>query len=113
MKAEHEDLLRKLALNDEGVLAPLLGGGVIDAEPGGLDAKTAALVRLAGLVAIESAPASYQWIVTRALAAGASDAEVAAVLVALAPIVGSVRVSSAAPDVALAIGCEFDLPLDG
>jgi 4-carboxymuconolactone decarboxylase len=113
VKAEHEDLLRKLALNDEGVLAPLLGGGVADAEPGGLDAKTAALVRLAGLVAIESAPASYQWIVTRAFAAGASDAEVAAVLVALAPIVGSVRVSSAAPDVALAIGCEFDLPLDG
>ena len=113
MKAEHEDLLRKLALNDEGVLAPLVGGGVADAEPGGLDAKTAALVRLAGLVAIGSAPASYQWAVTRALAAGASDAEVTGVLVALAPIVGSVRVGSAAPEVALAIGSEFDLPVDG
>jgi alkylhydroperoxidase/carboxymuconolactone decarboxylase family protein YurZ len=113
VKAEHEDLLRKLALNDEGVLASLLGGGVADAEPGGLDARTGALVRLAGLVAVGSAPASYQWAVTRALAAGASDAEVTGVLVALTPIVGSVRVGSAAPEVALAIGSEFDLPLDG
>lgn len=113
MKAEHEDLLRKLALNDEGVLASLLGRAVADAEPGGLDAKTAALVRLAGLVAVGSAPASFQWVVTRALAAGASDDEVTGVLVALAPIVGSVRVGAAAPEVALAIGCEFDVPLDG
>ena len=113
MRAEHEDLLRKLTLNDEGALASLLGAGFADAEPGGLDAKTTALVRLAGLVAVESAPASYQWSVTSALAAGASDAEVVAVLVALAPIVGSVRVNSAAPEVALAIGCDLDLPGDG
>lgn len=109
MKAEHEDLLRKLALNEEGVLASLLGIELTDGEPAGLDAKTAALVRLAGLVAVESAPATYQWGVASALAAGASDAEVVAVLAALAPIVGSVRVSSAAPEVALAIGCDMHL----
>ncbi len=109
MKAEHEDLLRKLALNEEGVLASLLGTELIDSEPARLDAKTAALVRLAGLVAVGSAPASYQWCVTNALAAGASDAEVVAVLEALAPIVGSARVSSAAPEVALAIGSDLDL----
>jgi alkylhydroperoxidase/carboxymuconolactone decarboxylase family protein YurZ len=43
------------------------------------------------------------------LAAGASDAEVVAVLAALAPIIGSARVNSAAPEVALAIGCDLDL----
>jgi 4-carboxymuconolactone decarboxylase len=112
VKAEHEDLLRRLALNEEGVLASLLGTAVSDAEPAGLDAKTAALVRLAGLIALESAPATYQWSVTSALAAGASDTEVVAVLVALAPIVGLVRVNSAAPEVALAIGCDLDLPDD-
>ncbi len=112
MKAEHEDLLRRLALNDEGVLASMLGTGFAYGEPAGLDAKTAALVRLAGLIALESAPATYQWGVTNALAAGASDGEVVAVLEALAPIVGAVRVSSAAPEVALAIGCDFDLPRD-
>ena len=109
VRAEHEDLLRKLALNEEGVLASLLATELIDGEPAGLDAKTAALVRLAGLVAVGSAPASYQWCVTSALAAGASDAELVAVLAALAPIVGSARVNSAAPEVALAIGCDLDL----
>jgi len=113
VKAEHEDLLRRLALNEEGVLASLLGSGFADDEPVALDAKTIALVRLAGLIALESAPATYQWSVTRALAAGASDAEVVGVLVALEPIVGNVRVSSAAPEVALAIGCNLDLPGDG
>jgi 4-carboxymuconolactone decarboxylase len=113
VKAEHEDLLRKLALNEEGVLASLLGVDLADAEPPGLDAKTAALVRLAGVIALEAAPATYQWSVTSALAAGASDGEVVAVLEALAPIVGSVRVSSAAPEVALAIGCDLDLPAHG
>jgi 4-carboxymuconolactone decarboxylase len=113
VKAEHEDLLRKLALNEEGVLASLLGTAFTDAEPPALDAKTTALVRLAGLIALESAPATYQWSVTSALAAGASDGEVVAVLVALAPIVGIARVSSAAPEVALAIGCDLDLPCDG
>jgi 4-carboxymuconolactone decarboxylase len=113
VKAEQEDLLRRLALNEEGVLASLLGSGLADDEPVLLDAKTTALVRLAGLVALESAPATYQWSVTRALAAGASDDEVVGVVVALAPIVGNVRVSSAAPEVALAIGCRPDLPCDG
>jgi 4-carboxymuconolactone decarboxylase len=112
VKAEHEDLLRKLALNEEGVLASLLGADLAAAEPPGLDGKTAALVRLAGVIALDSAPATYQWSVTSALAAGASDSEVVAVLEALAPIVGTVRVSSAAPEVALAIGCDLDLPAD-
>jgi hypothetical protein len=103
MRAEHEDLLRRLALNEEDVLASLLGPGVSDAEP----------VRLAGLVALEPAPATVQWSVTNALAAGASDGEVVAVLVALAPIVGTVRVSSAAPEIALAIGCDIGTPATG
>jgi 4-carboxymuconolactone decarboxylase len=113
VKAEHEDLLRRLALNEEGVLASLLGTGFADAEPAGLDAKTAALVRLGGLIAVDSASATYQWGVTSALAAGATDGEVVAVLVALAPIVGVVRVNSAAPEIALAIGCDLDLPGEG
>ena len=113
MKAEHEDLLRRLAVNEEAVLASLLGAASADDESAGLDAKTAALVRLAGLVAVDSAPATYQWGVTSALAAGASDGEVVAVLAALAPIVGIVRVNSAAPEVALAIGCDVDLPDGG
>lgn len=110
MKREHEDLLRRLALNDERVLESVLGTALPDHEPSGLDAKTLALVRLAGLVAVDSAPASYQWIVAAALAAGATDGEVVGVLMALVPIVGAVRVNAAAPEVALAIGCDLGLP---
>jgi 4-carboxymuconolactone decarboxylase len=112
VKREDEDLLRRLALNDEGVLEALLGPAFADAEPEGLDAKAQALVRLAGLVALESAAASYQWGVTAALAAGATDGEIVGVLAALAPIVGTARVTSAAPEVAVAIGCDLGVSGD-
>lgn len=46
----------------------------------------------------------------RALAAGATDDEVVDVLSVLAPVVGVPRVSSAAPEVALAIGCDLGMP---
>lgn len=113
MKPEHEDLLRRLALNDEGVLESLFGVGFADAQRSELDAKAVALVRLAGLVALDSAPATYQWTVATALAAGATDAEIVAVLAALVPIAGAVRVGSAAPEVALAMGCDLGLREDG
>jgi 4-carboxymuconolactone decarboxylase len=113
VKPDHEELLRRLALNDEGVLGLLLGAPLADADARWLDAKTTALVRLAGLVALEAASASYQWCIATALAAGATDEEVVAVLAALAPTVGIARVSSAAPEVALAIGCDPDLPGGG
>ncbi|MFO7279577.1 MAG: carboxymuconolactone decarboxylase family protein [Thermoanaerobacterales bacterium] len=110
MKREHQELLRRLALNDEGALTALLGTSLAATGPGGLDARTAALVRLAALVALESASASYQWCVAGALAAGATDDEVVDVLSVLAPVVGAPRVSSAAPEVALAIGCDLGMP---
>ncbi|HEY2998117.1 MAG TPA: carboxymuconolactone decarboxylase family protein [Acidimicrobiales bacterium] len=111
MRHEHEELLRRLALNDEAALEDVLGvplGG--DGVPG-LDPRTRALVRLAALVALDADPASYQWAVADALAAGAGDEEVLGVLVALAPVAGLVRVGAAAPQVALAIGHDLDLPM--
>jgi alkylhydroperoxidase/carboxymuconolactone decarboxylase family protein YurZ len=113
MKPEHEDFLRRLVVNDESVLESLLGTPFGGPEPKGLDAKTVALVRLAGLVAVDAASASYQWSVTAGLAAGATDDEVVGVLVALTPVVGTARVASAAREVALAIGSDLDRPDDG
>ena len=75
-----------------------------------LDARTTALVRLAALVALQSSPQTYEWAVAAALDMGCSEAEVVAVLAMLAPVVGAARVSSAAVDVALAIGCHVDMP---
>lgn len=113
MKPEHEELLRRLTLNDEGVLDSLLGTSIAGADPARLDARTAALVRLAGLIALESASATYQWCVATALAAGATDDDVVGVLEVLAPVVGVARVNSAAPEVALAIGCDLGLSPEG
>lgn len=109
MRREHEDLFRRLAVNDQSV-----GDAMVGAEPhtegAGLDAKTAALVLLAALVAQGGASASYQAAVAHALAAGATDADVIGALRALRPVVGTVRLESAVPDVALALGCDIDLP---
>ena len=112
MNRARQDMLRRLALNDEATAEAVLrtgvgaGGGALCA----LDAKTHAFVRLAGLIATEAAPASYEWAVATAIAAGATEDELVEVLVALAPIVGLVRVNSAAPDLAVALGFDAERP---
>jgi alkylhydroperoxidase/carboxymuconolactone decarboxylase family protein YurZ len=78
-----------------------------------LEHRTAALVHLAGLVALPSAPASYHAAVAAALAEGASEDDVLGVLVCLAPVVGTARVIQAAPDVALALGYDVDSAFEG
>jgi alkylhydroperoxidase/carboxymuconolactone decarboxylase family protein YurZ len=103
----HEELLRRLALNDEAAVDVALEMNLSDVQSPGLEPKTWALVRLAGLIALQSAPSSYEWGVTAALAAGATDEEVIGVLVALTPVVGLARVNRAAVEVAAAIGCDL------
>lgn len=104
MRQEQEDLLRRLALHEDGVVEALVCAGRSSTDSPVLDARTHALVRLAGLVALDSSAATYQWGVTAALSAGASDGEIVGVLVALLPVVGTVRVQAATPEIALALG---------
>ena len=114
MDRRYEALLRRLAVLDERVVeatTPDHHGG--DGGVGLLDKRTAALVRLAGVVALQSAPQTYEWLVAGALAAGATEEEVVGVLDALVPVIGLTRVSNAAVNVAAAIDCHLDLePLD-
>ncbi len=84
--------------------------GMLDAY--GLDEKTAALVRLAALVALGAAPTPYRRCVDVALAAGADVDDVVDTLKAVAPCVGLARVVSAAPGLALAIGYDIDSALE-
>ena len=102
-----EDLLRRLALNDERSVASALADG-----EGGLDPKAHALVRLGALVSVGAAPASYRLTVERAYAAGATDEEIVGVLTAVGPAVGFARLVAAAPDLALAIGYDVEAALD-
>jgi 4-carboxymuconolactone decarboxylase len=103
-----EELLRRFALNDEravgaavGARAPVWRGAV-------LDARTTALVRLAALLALGAPTTSCRVTVEAARAAGATDEEIVAVLVAVAPAVGGARLVGAAPRLALAIDCDVD-----
>jgi alkylhydroperoxidase/carboxymuconolactone decarboxylase family protein YurZ len=62
-------------------------------------------------VAIGSSAVCLEWSVTRALAAGATEGEIADVLLAIAPVVGLGRVVSATPDVATALGYDIEAAL--
>jgi 4-carboxymuconolactone decarboxylase len=103
------ELLRRLALNDEHAVRRAVSGspgelGCCDA----LDPKSAALVRLGALLSVGAATASCRVTVDVARANGASDEEIVAVLVAVAPVVGSARLVAAAPRLALAIDYDVE-----
>ncbi len=104
-----EELLRRLALNDENVVRSAVGADPL-ALTGGpeLDAKSNALVRLAALLSIGAATSSCRSAVERARGAGATDSEIVGVLVAVAPVVGGARVVGAAPRLALAIDYDVE-----
>ena len=106
-------LLRRLAVSDEAAIGSIFASEITDAENSELGERTRSLVRLAALVATESAAPSYQWAVSVALAAGASEDEVSGVLISVAPIVGVARVASAAPAIAAALGYAIDLSEKG
>ena len=104
-----EELLRRLALNDENVVRSAVGGDPPSLCDGSdLDAKANALVRLAALLSIGAPTSSCRAAVELARAADATDAEIVGVLVAVAPAVGGARVVGAAPRLALAIDYDVE-----
>ena len=110
--SEYERRLRSLALNDEAVVASLLGARLDPDEPSGLDPKTLALVRLGAVVVVGAEPVTYQWATQAALAAGATDEEIVETLIAVAPVPGLTRAVSAAPELAIALDYDVDEALE-
>ncbi len=103
-----EDLLRRLALNDERALGMVLTrrvGG--DGEPE-LSPKIELLVRLAALLSVGAATPSLREAVDQAAAAGATSSEIVAVLVAVGPAIGLASVVACAPRLAMAIGYDLE-----
>jgi 4-carboxymuconolactone decarboxylase len=105
---EVERLLRRLALNDEESVGMVLAGGLEPAGGAALRPKVDLLVRLGALLALGAATSSLRATVDRAIEAGATEAEIVGVLVAVAPAVGLARVVSTAPRLALAIGYDIE-----
>jgi hypothetical protein len=75
--------------------------------------KTYALVWLAGLVALQASPASYERSVSAAFAAGERAMRFVGVLVVLASVISVSRVNGAAVDMAAPSAVDLDLPQDG
>ena len=100
-----EELLRRLALNDEAAGARVLTGAPIG-RPGtdSLSPQCAHLVRLGALLALGAAAASLKSAVDLARAAGATDEQIVAVLVAVGPAMGLAQLVSTAARLAVAIG---------
>ncbi len=102
LSEENQRLLRRLTLNDETALNDVMcdrgvGGATL------LDDRTRSLVRLAGLVARSAELASLQVALDAAWAAGARDEEIVDAVVAVAPIVGSAKIASVIPHLAIAL----------
>jgi len=107
-----EETLRRLAVIEEGFVEHEAGLGLGHVGMSTLDAKTVSLIHVGVSVAIGSSAVCLEWSVTRALAAGATEGEIADVLPAIAPVVGLGRVVSATPDVATALGYDIEAALE-
>ena len=95
---------------DESPVLDLLAKMTMDSiEASSLDPKTLMLVRIAGLVAVDAPPASYLLNLGTAGDLGIEAEEVEGVLTALAPIVGTARIASAATKLARALGLAIDI----
>ena len=110
--ARFQETLRRLAMIDEGFVEDEAGLGLALAKPSALDPRTAALLQVAVSVATGSPAVCLEWSASRALAAGATDDEIAGVLLAIAPVAGLGHIVAAAPDVATALGYDIAAALE-
>ena len=103
-----EDLLRRLALNDEAVLGRVLTQRIGADRQTELGSKVELLVRLGALLAVGAATPSLREAVERASAAGATTDEIVGVLVSLGPTIGLASLVAAAAKLAMAIGYDLE-----
>ena len=78
-------------------------------EASSLDERTLMLVRIAALVAVDAPPASYLLNLEVAGKVGVDEEQVRGVVTAIAPIVGTARVASAASKMVRALGLAIEL----
>ena len=92
---ETTQTLSAIAYGEAAVLETLADMNLDTSELSGLDEKTYMMVRIAGLVAMDAPPASYIINVDAAVDV-LEPGDLQGILVALAPVVGSARIASAA-----------------
>jgi alkylhydroperoxidase/carboxymuconolactone decarboxylase family protein YurZ len=110
--ARFQEIMRKLAVIDEGFVEDEARIGLGQGRASVLDPKTAALLQVAALVAVGSSAVCLEWSAARAMAAGATEDEIADVLLAIASVAGLGRVISAAPHLATALEYDVEAALE-
>ncbi len=103
-----EDLLRRLAFNDEKVLSMVLTRRLGDRGETSLHPQVEILVQLAALLALGAATPLLRETVAQALAEGVTTGEIVGVLVAVGPAIGLASVVATAPRLAMAIGYDLE-----
>jgi 4-carboxymuconolactone decarboxylase len=88
------------------LLADMTAGSV---KASSLDPETFLLVRIAALVAVDAPPVSYVLNLGAASELGVDADQVAGVLAAVAPIVGTARVASALGHIVKALELELEI----
>jgi hypothetical protein len=78
-------------------------------EVSSLDPESIMLVRIAALISVDAPPASYLLNLGVASDVDIDGEQVRGILAAVAPIVGTARVASAAGNIARALGLALDL----
>ncbi len=94
-----EEVLRRLTIGDPAYCRAIMATNLGE-PPRTLDARSAALLRLGGLIATGSAGPMWQQRVGEALDAGLSFDEIVGSLMVLAPSIGLERVVAVAPNLA-------------
>jgi hypothetical protein len=112
MSVSTEEAFRRLTIGEPSFLEHLGDAGGRDRAVRILDARTEALLRISALIAIDAPASSYRSVVEAAQRAGARLDDLLAVLLAVSGTVGSARVISAAPRIALAAGYDVEAALE-
>lgn len=99
-----ETISAMAATTDTPVLDTLAAMTLDSIERCGLAPDTMVIARIAALVAVDAPPVSYLAHLDPAVVSGVTSDQVQDVLVAIAPIVGSARVASAASHIGKALG---------
>jgi 4-carboxymuconolactone decarboxylase len=111
-KTNPKETLQVLAEGNLSVLDTLMHMTEGTLEESGLDPETFMLVRLAALTTLDAAPAS--WLVNLKVSgeAGIPPERVVGTLIAIAPVIGTARIVSAAGSIVRALGLADTLAQD-
>lgn len=104
MNPDHIQLLRQVALKDRRALERIMSN---DSDPlPALDARCAALVRIAALLSVDSDPSTFEWAVDLGIASGLDDEMLFDALFVVAPVIGVARFTSTLPHLMAALGVD-------